>query len=49
VSCAPFGGGDVLADTTLGDRTNLMYWAATGGTALSVGQGYVMLRSAVVR
>ncbi len=47
--CAPFGGGDVLADTTLGDMRNLMYWAATGGTTLSPGQGYVMLRSAIVR
>jgi hypothetical protein len=49
VLCALFGGGDVFADTMLGDMRNLMYWAATGGTALSAGQGYVMLRSAVVR
>ena len=48
-SCAPFGGGDVLADTAPSDTSNLMYWAALGGTALSPGQGYVMLRSALVR
>ncbi len=49
VSCAPFGGGDVLADTSPSDTSNLMYWAAMGGTGLSAGQGYVMLRSAIVR
>jgi hypothetical protein len=49
LSCAPFGGGDVLADTSPTDTANLMYWAAMGGTSLSNGQGYVMLRSAIVR
>jgi|GEM_PF-678507 len=48
--CAPFGGGDVIADTTPGDMRNLMYWAASTGTvSLSAGQGYVLLRSAIVR
>ena len=47
--CAPFGGGDVLADTAPSDTRNLMYWAAMGGTTFSPGQGYVLLRSAIVR
>lgn len=47
-SCAPFGGGDTLADTTLGDTSNLMNWSVVGSgsnTALSAGQGYVLRRN----
>lgn len=51
-SCAPFGGGDTLADTALGDTSNLMHWSlvGAGGTnvALSAGQGYVLRRSGLV-
>ncbi|MEM1418136.1 MAG: hypothetical protein AAGH15_24790 [Myxococcota bacterium] len=48
--CAPFGGGDVLADTTTGDERNLMHWTPTmtGGrpnVRLSAGQGFVLLRN----
>lgn len=46
--CAPFAGGDVLADTTHADMTNLMYWSAMDGTSLSAGQSFVMLRSVLV-
>lgn len=52
VSCAPFGGGDTLADTTLGDMTNLMNWSVVGSgsnTAISAGQGYVLRRSGQMR
>ncbi len=47
--CAPFGGGDVLADTRTGDERNLMHWTPTmaGGSPnvrLSEGQGFVLLR-----
>jgi hypothetical protein len=47
--CAPFGGGDVLADTSPSDTRNLMYWSAMGGTTLTAGQRYVLVRSALVR
>ncbi len=49
--CAPFGGGDTLADTTRGDTSNLMYWSIVGsGTndRLSAGQGFVLRASALV-
>lgn len=52
--CAPFGGEDVLADTSRGDGDNLMYFALGGAdgrtynVALSNGQGYVMRRHALV-
>lgn len=48
--CAPFGGGDVLADTAYGDRRNLMYWSLgrTPNTELSSGQGFVMRHSALM-
>lgn len=55
VTCAPFGGGDTLADTTRGDGRNLMYFAL-GGTdgdtynvRLSEGQGFVMTRNPLVQ
>jgi hypothetical protein len=35
---------DPIADTAEDDPDNLMFWAAAGGTALSPGQAYVMLR-----
>jgi len=47
-SCAPFGGGDTLIDTTLGDTSNLMNWSVVGSgsnTAISAGQGYVLRRN----
>ena len=47
-SCAPFGGGDTLLDTTLGDTSNLMNWSVADGgsnTAISAGQGYVLRRN----
>lgn len=53
--CAPFGGGDVLADTAYGDGRNLMYYrlgGADGSTynvELSSGQGFVLTRNPVVR
>jgi hypothetical protein len=46
--CSPFGGSDVIGDTTRGDTTNLMNWSI-GGTQLSSGQRFVMVRSALVR
>lgn len=52
VACAPFGGGDQLADTTRGDRDNLMYWSIVGGgtnTELTSGQGFVYRASALTR
>lgn len=51
-ACAPFGSTDTIADTTRGDTTNLMHWSIVGSgsnTALTAGQGYVLLRSAIVR
>ncbi len=48
VTCAPFGGGDVLSDTTRGDTSNLMNWSIVGSgsnTAMSNGQGFVELRN----
>lgn len=50
-ACAPFGGGDVLADTPRGDDTNLMYWSISGGgtnVRLSEGQAFVLRLSALV-
>ena len=53
--CAPFGGGDVLEDTSRSDGNNLMWYALGGAdgrtyiTRLSDGQSFVLLRSAVVR
>lgn len=52
VACAPFGGGDTLADTAHGDTTNLMNWSVIGSgsnTAISAGQGYVLRRSGQMR
>ncbi|MCA9609805.1 MAG: hypothetical protein KC619_29605 [Myxococcales bacterium] len=52
VDCAPFGGGDQLADTTRGDTTNLMYWSIVGSgtnTDLTAGQGHVYRMSALTR
>jgi hypothetical protein len=49
--CAPFGGTDTIADTTLGDTTNLMNWSIVGaGTndRVSAGQGQVLRGSALV-
>jgi hypothetical protein len=49
--CAPFGGGDTLADTALDDTSNLMFWSISGGggnTMLSPGQRLVMRLSALV-
>jgi hypothetical protein len=46
--CAPFGGTDVIGDTTYGDTTNLMNFAIVGsGTndRLTAGQGFVELRN----
>ncbi len=51
VACSPFGAGDTLEDTSLGDSTNLMYWSIVGdGTndMISSGQRFVLLRSALV-
>lgn len=51
-SCSPFGGGDPIADTAVGDASNLMNWAVVGSgsnTDLSAGQGYVLRRSRLVR
>jgi hypothetical protein len=50
--CVPFGSTDVIADTTRGDTSNLMHWSIVGGGSnddLSVGQGFVLLRSPLVR
>ncbi len=50
-TCAPFGAGDTLADTTYGDTSNLMYWSVVGsGTndRLSAGQGTVLRAAALV-
>lgn len=50
--CAPWGGTDTINDTTHGDTSNLMNWSIVGGgtnDGLSTGQGFVLLRSAVVR
>ncbi|MGE0787100.1 MAG: hypothetical protein AB7S26_15610 [Sandaracinaceae bacterium] len=52
MGCAPFGGGDQLADTTLGDTTNLMHWVVQGAgsnTRLSMGQRFVLRAAALVR
>lgn len=49
--CAPFGGGDVLADTDPADGTNLMWFALGGADGrtynvdLSAGQGHVLRRN----
>jgi hypothetical protein len=51
-TCSPFGATDVINDTTPGDRTNLMHWSIQGGgtnTGVSAGQGFVYLRSPLVR
>jgi len=51
VECAPFGGGDQLADTSRGDMGNLMFWSIVGGgsnTELSPGQQTVYQLSALV-
>src|SRR5262249_37153267 len=43
-------GDDPLADTMTDDKTNLMYYVAlSSARTLSKGQGFVMLRSALVR
>lgn len=53
--CAPFGGEDVLADTSRSSGNNLMWWALGGAdgrtynVALSEGQRFVLRRSALVR
>ena len=50
--CAPFGGTDTVGDTVRGDTDNLMNWSIVGGGVndeLSAGQGFVLLRSAIVR
>jgi hypothetical protein len=53
--CAPFGGEDVIADTTRRDGDNLMWWALGGDTGrrynvtLTEGQAFVLLRSPLVR
>lgn len=50
--CVPFGSTDVIADTTRGDTANLMNWSIVGGGTnddLSAGQGFVLLRSPLVR
>ncbi len=52
--CSPFGGGDVLTDTTRGDDRNLMYFQLTtfGGSTfnerISAGQAFVMLRNPLI-
>jgi hypothetical protein len=52
--CAPFGGEDVIADTSRSDGDNLMWWALGGDTGrrynvtLTDGQAYVLLRSPLV-
>jgi hypothetical protein len=52
--CAPFGGGDVLSDTTESSGANLMWWSLGGADGrtynveLSPGQGFVVRRSALV-
>ncbi len=50
--CAPWGGTDVIGDTTRGDTTNLMHWSIVGSGSndrLTAGQGFVLLRSALTR
>jgi len=53
--CAPFGGGDVLEDTSRTDGRNLMWYALGGADGrtynvqLTAGQGFVMRRSSVVQ
>ncbi len=53
--CAPFGGEDVIADTSRSDGDNLMWWSIGGDTGrrfnvtLSEGQSFVLLRNALVR
>ena len=52
VMCAPFGGGDVLADTTRGDLTNVMNWSIVGSgsnDAMTAGQAFVELRNPLAR
>ena len=52
--CAPFGGGDTLADTTRGDERNMMYFAiqtfrdGTVNNQLSDGQAFVLQRNPLV-
>ena len=52
--CAPFGGGDPIADTTRGDNRNMMFWALQtfgGGTVnnrITAGQGFVLQRNPLV-
>ena len=52
--CAPFGGGDVLTDTSRGDNRNMMYFALQtfgGGTTnnrISDGQQFVLQRNPLV-
>lgn len=50
--CAPWGGTDVIDDTSRGDTTNLMHWSIVGSgtnTRITAGQGFVLLRSPIVR
>ncbi|MFO0682294.1 MAG: hypothetical protein U0234_09600 [Sandaracinus sp.] len=50
--CAPFGGGDTIADTSYGDSNNLMYFQVNGtatNTRLTAGQGFVELRNPLTR
>jgi hypothetical protein len=53
--CAPFGGEDVISDTSRRDGDNLMWWALGGDTGrrynvtLTEGQAFVLLRSPLVR
>ena len=53
--CAPFGGEDVISDTSRDDGSNLMWYALGGAdgrtfnTNITAGQAFVLRRSAVVQ
>jgi hypothetical protein len=48
--CVPFGGTDVIGDTTRGDTSNLMHFVVMGSNwNMTAGQGFVELRNPLTR
>ncbi len=48
--CVPFGGTDVIGDTTVGDTSNLMHFVVLGSNwHMTAGQGFVELRNPLTR
>lgn len=50
VACVPFGGTDVIGDTTYMDSSNLMHFVVMGSNwRMTTGQGFVELRNPLTR